>query len=54
MHAAFDEAGVENSYQIYDGAQHSFFNDTRASYDEAAATDAWQRTLDWFAQHLAG
>lgn len=52
MHAVFDEMDVANHYEIYDGAQHAFFNDTRASYDEAAATDAWQQTLDWFKQYL--
>jgi carboxymethylenebutenolidase len=52
MHAVFAENGVANQYQIYDGAQHSFFNETRPSYDEAAATDAWQKTLDWFGQYL--
>ena len=52
MHAVFDEMGLANHYQIYDGAQHAFFNDTRDSYDKAAATDAWQQTLDWFGQYL--
>ncbi|MCB8943082.1 MAG: dienelactone hydrolase family protein [Ardenticatenaceae bacterium] len=52
MHAIFDENGITNHYQVYEGAQHSFFNDTRASYDEAAAQDAWQQTLDWFNQYL--
>ena len=52
MHAVFDENNIENHFQLYDGAQHAFFNDTRASYDEAAASDAWQRTLAWFEQHL--
>ncbi|MAT97519.1 MAG: carboxymethylenebutenolidase [Anaerolineaceae bacterium] len=52
MHAALSEAGVTNKFQLYDGAQHAFFNDTRASYDEAAAMDAWQQTLGWFETHL--
>jgi carboxymethylenebutenolidase len=52
MHTVFDEMGIANDYEIYDGAQHAFFNDTRASYDEAAAMDAWQKTLDWFGQYL--
>lgn len=52
MHNAFDEAGITNAYQIYDGAQHAFFNDTRSSYDPDAAADAWTRTLGWFRQHL--
>lgn len=53
MDAAFDEAGITNNIRIYEGAGHAFFNDTRASsYNRAAATDAWGRTLTWFEQHL--
>ncbi|WP_127752082.1 dienelactone hydrolase family protein [Devosia sp. 1566] len=34
-------------------AGHGFFNDERqSSYDAASAATAWQRTLDFFAQHL--
>lgn len=54
MHAAFDEAGIENEIQVYEGAPHAFFNDTRASFNEAAAADAWPRTLDWFRTYLEG
>jgi len=53
MHAAFDEAGIENEIQVYEGSQHAFFNDTRSSsYDPDASADAWPRTLDWFRTHL--
>ena len=53
MHAAFDEAGLENEIMVYEGAQHAFFNDTRASsYHAEAAADAWPRTLAWFRDHL--
>jgi carboxymethylenebutenolidase len=52
MHAALTEAGVPNKFQLYEGAQHAFFNDTRASYDADAAMDAWQQTLAWFKTHL--
>jgi carboxymethylenebutenolidase len=46
-------AGVEHEIHIYEGAAHSFFNDTRAgSYNPEAAADAWQKTLDWFHTHL--
>lgn len=38
--------------KIYDGANHAFFNDTGASYNEAAAKDAWARTLAWFKQYV--
>jgi carboxymethylenebutenolidase len=54
MEKALNEAGIENEIYIYEGAQHAFFNDTRASYHPEAAADAWKRTLAWFRGHLAG
>jgi len=39
--------------QIYDGADHAFFNDTRPEiYRKEAAMDAWQRTISLFKQAL--
>jgi carboxymethylenebutenolidase len=52
MHAALEANGVPNHFQLYEGAQHSFFNDTRASYDPDASADAWTRTLAWFEEYL--
>ena len=53
MHAIFDEDGLPNEFVLYDGAQHAFFNDTRASsYDPEAAADAWARALAWFREYL--
>jgi carboxymethylenebutenolidase len=52
MQAALTEAGTENDFHIYEGAQHAFFNNTRESYNAQAAADAWPRTLEWFRQHL--
>lgn len=37
---------------VYDGAQHGFHCDERASYDKKSADIAWPRTLDFFAKHL--
>ncbi|MFT5195787.1 MAG: carboxymethylenebutenolidase [Cellvibrionaceae bacterium] len=54
MHAVFDEKRVANQFQLYDDAQHAFFNDTRASsYDKDAAEDAWTKTLEWFGTYLS-
>jgi hypothetical protein len=39
---------------VYKGANHGFHNDTTPRYDEAAAKEAWQRTLDWFNKYLRG
>jgi carboxymethylenebutenolidase len=37
---------------VYEGAQHGFHCDERASYDKKSAETAWPRTLDFFAKHL--
>ncbi len=52
LERALTEAGVPNRRQVYEGAGHSFFNDTRASYHAEAAQDAWQQSLEWFATYL--
>jgi carboxymethylenebutenolidase len=53
---AFDEAltqaQVTHEGHIYKGANHGFHNDTTPRYDEAAAKEAWQHTLDWFDKYL--
>jgi len=38
--------------KIYQGTQHAFFNETRPSYDRAAAEDAWQLALGFFNRYL--
>ena len=38
---------------VYSGAQHGFSCDERSSFDKASADSAWQRTLAFFAKHLA-
>lgn len=38
--------------KVYDGADHGFFCDERASYHESAAKDAWGELKSFFAQHL--
>jgi carboxymethylenebutenolidase len=49
---ALTEAKVPHEGHIYKGTQHGFHNDTTPRYDEAAAKEAWQRTLDWFNKYL--
>jgi len=46
------EAKVPHEGHVYKGANHGFHNDTTPRYDEAAAKEAWQRTLDWFNKYL--
>jgi carboxymethylenebutenolidase len=53
---AFDkeltEGKVPHEGHIYKGANHGFHNDTTPRYDEAAAKEAWDRTLAWFNKYL--
>lgn len=55
---AYEEAlkanKVRYTMHMYDNTQHGFHNDTTPRYDEAAAKLSWQRTLDFFNQHLRG
>ncbi len=37
---------------VYPDAAHGFFNESRASYHEASAKDAWPRAVVWFERHL--
>jgi carboxymethylenebutenolidase len=50
--AALTQAHVPHEGHIYKGANHGFHNDTTPRYDEAAAKEAWQHTLDWFDRYL--
>jgi carboxymethylenebutenolidase len=49
---ALTEAKVPHEGHVYKGANHGFHNDTTPRYDEAAAKEAWQHTLDWFNKYL--
>lgn len=53
---AFEAALKANhvKYEIftYPGTQHGFNNDTTPRYDKAAASLAWQRTMDFFKKNL--
>lgn len=53
---AIEEAMKQNGKtfekMIYPGAGHAFHNDTGGAWNQQAATDAWQRTLDWFKRYL--
>ena len=52
--AALTAAGVPHEGHIYEGANHGFHNDTTPRYDEAAAKEAWGRTIDWLNKYLRG
>ena len=50
--AALTQAQVPYEGHIYKAANHGFHNDTTPRYDEAAAKEASQHTLDWFNKYL--
>lgn len=46
--------GKQSEFKIYPDTDHAFFNDTRLEvYNAEAATDAWQRTIEFLRQHLS-
>ena len=50
--AALTAARVPHEGHVYQGANHGFHNDTTPRYDEAAAKEAWERTLAWLNKYL--
>lgn len=50
--AALKANHVTHTAYTYDGANHGFHNDTTPRYDKAAATLAWERTVDFFNKTL--
>ena len=50
--AALKEHDKEYTAYMYPGANHGFHNDTTPRYDKDAAELAWQRTIDFFNEHL--
>jgi carboxymethylenebutenolidase len=50
--AALKANHIAYSAYIYEGANHGFHNDTTPRYDKAAATLAWDRTLEFFNKTL--
>ncbi len=51
--AALKASGADYTAHIYDGVNHGFHNDTTPRYDQAAATLAWDRTIDFFKKNLS-
>ncbi len=52
IRSALADAGVRHEVVVYDGANHGFFCDQRATYHEPSARDAWERVKRLFAEHL--
>jgi carboxymethylenebutenolidase len=55
LETSLTEAGRDVTFHWYDGASHWFMEDNRPdAYDAAAAQLAWQRTVDFLRNTLAG
>ena len=53
LESKLKELGKEIEVHIYPGADHAFFNDSRPEvYDDVAAADAWQRTVEFLKHRL--
>jgi carboxymethylenebutenolidase len=52
--SALKASNVKHEAHVYPGTQHGFNNDTTPRYDKAAATLAWQRTMEFFKKNLKG
>ena len=52
IRGALESSGIQHEVVVYPEADHGFFCDQRGSYNEAAATDAWERVKTLFAEEL--
>jgi len=50
--AALKAAGEHASIHVYEGAGHAFANPSGPRYQEEAAKDAWQKTIQFLDRHL--
>ena len=54
MEQTLGDLGKEATIRVYEGANHAFANPSGERYNPAAAEDAWERTVAFFAAHLKG
>ena len=52
LDAALTGYDIVHDIKVYPDARHSFFNDTRPSFDKTASEDSWRRTLKFFGEQL--
>ena len=50
--AALQGANLPVEVRTFPGTSHAFFNDTGASYNADAATQAYQAVLAWYGRYL--
>ena len=51
--AALKDNGVDYQRHLYAGTGHGFHNNSTKRYNEEAADLAWERTIEFFKQHLS-
>lgn len=52
IRSALQEHSIRHEIVVYDGADHGFFCDQRATHHAASAKDAWERVKRLFAEEL--
>lgn len=54
LEAELRQAGVDTTFELYEGAGHAFFNDTNrlGTYDTDAAARSWERTVAFLRDRL--
>ncbi len=53
LDAVLEKSNIPRDIKFYENTQHSFFNQQRTPFEVEAATDAWQRMLSFFSEHLS-
>ncbi|MGQ4649150.1 dienelactone hydrolase family protein [Lyngbya aestuarii] len=53
IEATLEKHQIKHHIFSYDGAEHGFFCDQRASYNQTAATDAWEKVKQLFHKELS-
>ncbi len=54
LEARLERYEIPHDIRIYPKTRHSFFNAQSGAHDEAAADDAWRRTMRFFEAHMRG
>jgi carboxymethylenebutenolidase len=52
LDVVLDQYQIPHDIKIYPNSKHSFFNDQGSHYNVEAATDAWERVLSFFKEHI--
>ena len=52
LDAELARLGTAHEFHSYPGAGHAFMNESRPSYREEAAADAWSKCVAWFDRYL--